>query len=309
MDEADAQTRARDLTGRQGGRRDADADRCDGAKWSRPIARGAASRSPSRITTARRGARRLAEAGSLRVRFPAACAGAQEAVLVNTAGGIAGGDRLTHRPRAGGARAPRRHHRGGGEDLSRERRRPTLDGRLRRSATAPRSTWLPQETILFDRARLVALASTSTLAPSAPRCCSPRPSCSAAPPWARRSREGLFADRWRVRRGGRLIFAESVAARRRDRRAARRDRGRRRAASRSRPCSRCRATTRRPRRCARSPARFAARSASRPGTAWRSPGSRRRDGAALRHDLALLLAALGRAPLPRLWLNCDDATC
>ena len=27
------------------------------------------------------------------------------------------------------------------------------------------------------------------------------------------------------------------------------------------------------------------------------------DGAALRHDLALLLAALGRAPLPRLWLN------
>ena len=35
-------------------------------------------------------------------------------------------------------------------------------------------------------------------------------SCSAAPPWARRSREGLFADRWRIRRGGRLIFAESV---------------------------------------------------------------------------------------------------
>ena len=27
------------------------------------------------------------------------------------------------------------------------------------------------------------------------------------------------------------------------------------------------------------------------------------DGAALRHDLALLLAALGHAPLPRLWLN------
>ena len=39
--------------------------------------------------------RRLAEEGSLRLRFPAACAGAQEAVLVNTAGGIAGGDRLT----------------------------------------------------------------------------------------------------------------------------------------------------------------------------------------------------------------------
>ena len=38
---------------------------------------------------------RVAECGSLRVRFPAACAGAQEAVLVNTAGGIAGGDRFS----------------------------------------------------------------------------------------------------------------------------------------------------------------------------------------------------------------------
>ena len=48
--------------------------------------------------TARRGGTgrsRVAEAGSLRVRFPGACAGAQEAVLVNTAGGIAGGDRLS----------------------------------------------------------------------------------------------------------------------------------------------------------------------------------------------------------------------
>src|SRR5262249_12257660 len=34
------------------------------------------------------------EEGSLRVRFPNACAAAPEAVLVNTAGGIAGGDRF-----------------------------------------------------------------------------------------------------------------------------------------------------------------------------------------------------------------------
>jgi urease accessory protein len=35
------------------------------------------------------------EDGSLRVRFPSACAGATEAVLINSAGGIAGGDRFS----------------------------------------------------------------------------------------------------------------------------------------------------------------------------------------------------------------------
>src|SRR5258706_15562774 len=47
----------------------------------------AATPSGTRRTTTR-------EDGSLRVRFPNACAGAPEAVLVNTAGGIAGGDPL-----------------------------------------------------------------------------------------------------------------------------------------------------------------------------------------------------------------------
>src|SRR3954470_24090624 len=38
--------------------------------------------------------RHVSEAGSLRVRFPAPAAGALEAVIVNTAGGITGGDRF-----------------------------------------------------------------------------------------------------------------------------------------------------------------------------------------------------------------------
>ena len=38
---------------------------------------------------------RVHEAGSLRVRCPGAPAGELEAVLINTAGGIAGGDRFT----------------------------------------------------------------------------------------------------------------------------------------------------------------------------------------------------------------------
>ena len=81
-----------------------------------------------RLTMAvRRGATvrsRIAEEGSLRVRFPGACAGAQEAVLVNTAGGIAGGDRLriavtldsswSHRGRGEGL--PHRRTSGSGRD-------------------------------------------------------------------------------------------------------------------------------------------------------------------------------------------------
>ncbi len=30
------------------------------------------------------------------------------------------------------------------------------------------------------------------------------------PPWARRWRQGFFADRWRVRRAGKLVFADSA---------------------------------------------------------------------------------------------------
>ncbi len=43
-----------------------------------------------------------------------------------------------------------------------------------------------------------------------PRFCSVRSSCSAAPPWASGCEQGEFVDRWRLRRGGRLVFAETV---------------------------------------------------------------------------------------------------
>ena len=56
-------------------------------------------------------------------------------------------------------------------------------------------------------------------------------------------------------------------------------------------------------RCARSTANSPAKSASRPGTASRWRGSSRRDGAALRHDLHRMLGCARRRPLPRLWLS------
>ena len=64
-----------------------------------------------------RGAPRVHEAGSLRVRFPNATDDALEAVIVNTGGGMTGGDRFAIALTVGRGRQPDRRHGGGGKDL------------------------------------------------------------------------------------------------------------------------------------------------------------------------------------------------
>ena len=71
-----------------------------------------------------------------------------------------------------------------------------------------RLSWLPQETILFDRARLkrrieVELAADATLV-MAEAVVFGRSAMGEA------VEQGAFTDRWRVRRDGRLVFAETV---------------------------------------------------------------------------------------------------
>src|ERR1700750_815865 len=75
-------------------------------------------------------------------------------------------------------------------------------------ATGGRLAWLPQETILFDRARLsrhidIDLAASASLV-AAEAVVFGRAAMGEA------MREGLFADRWRLRRGGRLVYADSA---------------------------------------------------------------------------------------------------
>ncbi|MGZ3309607.1 MAG: urease accessory protein UreD, partial [Xanthobacteraceae bacterium] len=96
---------------------------------------------------------RVREEGSLRVRFPGAASAELEAVIVNTAGGVAGGDRfaldVTVEP---GARlvvttaAAEKVYRTLDPDA-------TIDVTLTLGAMSSLA-WLPQETILFNRARL-----------------------------------------------------------------------------------------------------------------------------------------------------------
>jgi urease accessory protein len=150
---------------------------------------------------------RVHEDGSLRVRFPNATPAALEAVLVNTGGGMTGGDRFSIEMNVGegasliaGTAAAEKIYRSSGADA-------TMDVRLTLQADA-RLAWLPQETILFDRARLkrridIDLAEGASLI------------MAEAVVFGRAAMdeamvEGSFTDAWRIRRAGKLIYADTA---------------------------------------------------------------------------------------------------
>jgi urease accessory protein len=151
--------------------------------------------------------RHLHESGSLRVRFPSPEAQGLSAVFVNTAGGTAGGDRFDIDIAADeGSRltvttaAAEKVYRSHGPVAR-------LNIALKAAADS-HLAWLPQETILFDQARVerridIDLADSASLL-----LCEIVVLGRAA--MGERMRHGQFIDRWRVRRGGRLIFAETV---------------------------------------------------------------------------------------------------
>ncbi len=151
--------------------------------------------------------REVYEDGPLRVRFPNVSGDALEAMIVNTAGGIAGGDRHTLEMTAG-AGASLTVTTAAAEKVYRALE-PGAEITVQLSAAAnARLSWLPQETILFDRARLtrsidVELDDHATLL-MAEAVVFGRTAMGEA------MTEGAFSDCWRVRRGGRLIFAETV---------------------------------------------------------------------------------------------------
>jgi urease accessory protein len=148
------------------------------------------------------------EDGPLRVRFPKAGKGVLEAAIVNTAGGVAGGDRHDVEIAVGTGAvldvttvAAEKVYRALGPDGA------SLAVKLTIGAGA-RLRWLPQETILFDRARLSRRIDVD-LAPDASLL------MTEALVFGRTAmgetvEQGAFVDCWRVRRGERLVFAEGV---------------------------------------------------------------------------------------------------
>ena len=148
---------------------------------------------------------RLHQAGCAKARMPAA--EGFEAVLLNTAGGLTGGDRIDVEIEA----ADGCHVTAASQTAERVYR--SLDGaatvwnRLRIGAGA-RVDWLPQETILFDGGRLdrrldVEMAEDATLL-------AVEPLILGRAAMGERVETGGLIDNWRVRRGGRLLHAEAL---------------------------------------------------------------------------------------------------
>ncbi len=158
----------------------------------------------------RRGESRLAE---LRQRGSAKCMipstpGRIEAVLLNTAGGLTGGDRFEWSAEAGeGATlalatqtAERIYRAQPGEEAQ-------VSTRLTLRAGA-RLDWLPQETILFDRGALrrrieIDMAEDATFT-------GVEPLILGRAAMGETVREASFRDGWRLRREGRLIWADQL---------------------------------------------------------------------------------------------------
>jgi urease accessory protein len=150
---------------------------------------------------------RVHEDGSLRVRFPNAASEALEAVIVNTGGGMTGGDRFAVEIALGdgarliaGTAAAEKIYRSTGPDAE-------MDVKLEVGEGA-QLDWLPQETILFDRARLARRIDVDLSARASLLMAEAVVFGRAA--MGETMAQGFFTDRWRVRRGGRLIFADSV---------------------------------------------------------------------------------------------------
>jgi urease accessory protein len=151
--------------------------------------------------------RRVAEDGPLRMRCPNSDGDGLEAMIVNTAGGIAGGD--CHQLDIAVKEAARLVVTTAAAEKIYRSLGPNAEIEVRLSVAAgARLAWLPQETILFDRARLarridVDLSGDASLL------------MAEAVVFGRSAmgetvRHGSLTDRWRVRRDGGLVFAETL---------------------------------------------------------------------------------------------------
>ena len=242
---------------------------------------------------------RLHEAGSLRMRFPHGSGEVLDAVIVNIAGGMTGGDRFDIDVEVGDG-AKLRVTTAAAEKIYRSLGPDSEVGVKLDVGRGGSLAWLPQETILFDRARLrrrievdlagdanLLIAETGVFGRSA---------------MGETVASGFFSDRWRVRVDGALVFADSI----------RLDGG---------------IAGRLEERAIAAGGAAAASVLKRPGneanvaavralerdfigevgvSAWNGLVVVRcvaADGAALRHDLIGVLTALGAGPLPRLWSN------
>jgi urease accessory protein len=149
----------------------------------------------------------LHQQGAARVRFPKpAEASSMEAVLLNTAGGLTGGDRMDIDVRLGaGAEAVLTT--AAAEKIYRARDGNTAIAIELRLGVGANLTWLPQATILFDGARLDRRTEVE-LADQA-RFLAVEMLIFGRQAMGEEVRHGFCRDAWRIRRDGTLVFADT----------------------------------------------------------------------------------------------------
>ena len=149
---------------------------------------------------------RLYEAGGLRLRCPQV-GGTCEAVLINCAGGMAGGDTAAYAFEIGAGASVTLTNVAAEKIYRAESGPATVATSLNLSAGA-RAEWLPQETILFDGARLERRLEAD-LAPDASLTLL-ESLIFGRLAMGEEVRDGALHDRWRIRRAGKLVFAEDL---------------------------------------------------------------------------------------------------
>jgi urease accessory protein len=149
----------------------------------------------------------LHQRGAARVRFPKPAEGSSpEAVLLNTAGGLTGGDRMDVDVRLG-AGAEAMLTTAAAEKIYRARDGTTAIAIEIRLGVGANLAWLPQATILFDGARLDRRTEVD-LAGQA-RFLAVEMLIFGRQAMGEEVRHGFCRDAWRIRRDGALVFADT----------------------------------------------------------------------------------------------------
>lgn len=149
----------------------------------------------------------LSERDGYKVRLPRR-SNPPEAIIINTGGGLASGDdiRQTFNVAEGAALTV--------TTQAAERAYRSMDNRTTHlgvhAAIAPRASfaWLPQETILFDRSRLSRTLDINVAVSS--RALITETIIFGRAAMGETLSIGSFSDQWRIRRDGKLIFAENI---------------------------------------------------------------------------------------------------
>ncbi|WP_139973303.1 urease accessory protein UreD [Ochrobactrum sp. CGA5] len=148
---------------------------------------------------------RLYQEGAAKIRMPHVGGDPLEAILINTSGGLTGGDRLQWDVELGEnasavitTQACERIYRSGGGEAR-------IATRLK-AATGTHLAWLPQETILFNQSVLSRTLDIEL--EEGAEILVVEATIFGRLAMGERVDEAKFSDRWRVRLGGRLVHAE-----------------------------------------------------------------------------------------------------